>query len=267
MAAMGNRVVRKSTALAWVLITNLIAFAGSAAGSSLPDTVARIKTSVVGVGTFLKTRSPPAQLLGTGFVVADGRHVLTNAHVLSTELTAPETLVVFVGGGAEPVPRLAVKVAEDAEHDLLLLKMSEAPLPALQLGDSDKVREGETYAFTGFPIGAILGLYPATHHAMISAITPLAVPLSAAKQLTPAVMRRLKHNYAVFQLDGTAYPGNSGSPLYDPASGTVVGVVNKVFVQESRESVLQKPSGISYAVPINFARELLHSAELTAGKP
>jgi S1-C subfamily serine protease len=58
-------------------------------------------------------------------------------------------------------------------------------------------------------------------------------------------------------LDATAYPGNSGSPLYDPATGHVVGIINKVFVQSTKETVIEKPSGITYAVPINSLRELL----------
>ena len=66
----------------------------------------------------------------------------------------------------------------------------------------------------------------------------------------------------MFQLDATAYPGNSGSPLYNPDTGAVIGIVNKVFVQESKENVLQKPSGISYAIPIRYARALLAKAGL-----
>lgn len=233
-----------------------------AEGQTLPDTVAQVKPSIVGIGTYQRTRRPPGLLRGTGFVVADGRHVLTNVHVIPAEIDqrSQENLVVFIGRGDEPALRLATLVARDLDHDIALLKISDEPLPALALGDSDGVREGETYAFTGFPLGAILGLYPATHRGIVAAITPIAAPLNAAKQLTPALMRRLRANYTVFQLDATAYPGNSGSPLYDPATGTVVGIVNKVFVQESKESVLQKPSGISYAIPINYARDLLKKA-------
>ena len=40
-------------------------------------------------------------------------------------------------------------------------------------------------------------------------------------------------------------------------SGQVVGIINKVFIQETKETVLQKPSGISYAIPINHLQELL----------
>jgi S1-C subfamily serine protease len=56
-------------------------------------------------------------------------------------------------------------------------------------------------------------------------------------------------------LDATAYPGNSGSPLYIPETGEVVGVINKVFVKESREAVLEKPSGITYAIPVRYVKQ------------
>jgi len=73
---------------------------------------------------------------------------------------------------------------------------------------------------------------------------------------------RLTGACTVFQLDATAYPGNSGSPLYHPDTGQVVGIINKVFIQESKETVIQKPSGISYAIPINHLQELLKKTRL-----
>ena len=127
----------------------------------------------------------------------------------------------------------------------------------MPLGDADRVREGETYAFTGFPIGMVLGLNAVTHRAIISAITPIVIPQLSGQQLDKKVVTRLTAPYNVFQLDATAYPGNSGSPLYHPDTGRVIGVINKVFIQETKETVIQKPSGISYAIPIIYLKELL----------
>jgi S1-C subfamily serine protease len=42
--------------------------------------------------------------------------------------------------------------------------------------------------------------------------------------------------------------------------GEVIGIINMVFVKESKESVLSKPSGISFAIPVRFLRELLQKA-------
>ena len=240
-----------------------IAVAGSL--DALPDTVERIKPSIVGVGTFQSSRRPPVSLRGTGFVVGDGHYVLTNLHVIPAKLNNAklEVLAVFAGEGESPSVRLAAKVAEDAEHDVVLLKFSDEALPAMALGDSDQVREGQLYAFTGFPIGAILGLHPTTHRGIVSAITPDIMPSNSSGELSAELLSRLKYSYRVFQLDATVYPGNSGSPLYDPVTGTVIGVINKVFVQgNNKKNALEKPSGISFAIPIRYAKALLVKAGL-----
>jgi serine protease Do len=237
-----------------------VLLAAPALSADLVQTIERIKPSVVGVGTFMKTRSPPVQFAGTGFAVADGRHVITNAHVFARPLDATkmETPIVLVSKDGEPQPREAELLTIDKDHDLALLKIGGDPLPALKLGDSAAVREGQTLAFTGFPIGMVLGFHPATHRGMVAAITPVALPGITAKQLTAQTISRIRESaYRVFQLDGTAYPGNSGSPLYDPADGTVYGIVNSVFVQGTRERAISRPSGITYAIPSRYIRELL----------
>ena len=130
-------------------------------------------------------------------------------------------------------------------------------LPALALGDDGTVEEGQTVAFTGFPIGAILGLYPATHQGIVAAIVPIGNPQLSAQQLDATMLRHLSAPFPVFQLDATAYPGNSGSPLYDPKTGQVFGVVSSVFVKTTKERTLQDPSGITYAMPIGHLQLLL----------
>ena len=226
----------------------------------LPATIERVKPSVVGIGTFQETRQPRMQLRGTGFVVGDGRHVITNDHVLPDLVDAErrEFLAVFVpGGGPQAQVRGARAVARDPARDLVLLRIDGEPMPALRLGNSTSVREGQAIAFTGFPIGAALGLFAATHRGTVSAIAPVVMPARSGRELDPAMIRRMRDPYTIFQLDATAYPGNSGSPMFDPASGQVLGVINMVFVKEGRESALERPSGISYAIPIDFARALL----------
>ncbi len=231
--------------------------------ADLPATVDRIKPSIVGVGTVQKTRRPPYRIVGTGFVVADGHYVITNAHVLPKEINTArlEYLAIFVGKDKQMNIRQAVKVEIDEGHDLALLRFEGKPLPTLPLGQSSRVREGEEYAFTGY-LGIIFGLYPVTHRGIISSIVPVALQANAASQLDPTQIRRLRDQYKVFQLDATAYPGNSGSPLYDTETAEVIGVINKVFVKDGRENVLAKPSGISYAMPIEYARKLLKRAGL-----
>ena len=237
----------------------------AAPAADLMQIIERVKPSVVGIGTSLKTRSPAVQFVGTGFAVADGRHVITNAHVVARPLDSDrkETSIVLVSKDGEPQAREAEVIAVDKDHDLALLRIAGDPLPAMQLGDSAAVREGQTFAFTGFPIGMILGFHPATHKGMVAAITPIALPGITARQLDARVINRIRTSaYRIFQLDGTAYPGNSGSPLYDPVDGTVYGVINSVFVQGTRESAIGRPSGITYAIPSVYIRDLLRLQKL-----
>ena len=253
---------RQGRFLRWLLVF-IVVLSGRCL-ADLPDTIEHILPGIVGIGTVQKTRRPPARLVGTGFVVGDGRHVITNAHVIPKEIDTAklEYLAVFTGKGNNPQTRQAVQVKVDEVHDLVLLRFEGKPLPALSLGQSSGVREGEEYAFTGFPLGVIFGLHPVTHHGIISSITPIALQANAASQLDPTQIRRLRSPYDVFQLDATAYPGNSGSPLYHPETGAVIGIVNMVFVKEGRENILAKPSGISYAIPARYARNLLQNAGL-----
>ena len=247
----------------WALLLGLaLASAGAFAADAL-DTIARVKASVVGVGTFERTRAPPFQFRGTGFAVGDGSIVVTNAHVLPATLepSRGETLAILVASPGGATMREATRIAIDYGSDLALLKLTGAPLPALKLRDSNLVREGQEILMTGYPIGAVLGPVPATHRGMIAAITPIAIPQGRAGDLDPAVIRRLGSGpFSVFQLDATAYPGNSGSPIYDPATGDVLGIVNMVFVKGTKETALTQPSGITYAVPSSHLVDLLKSS-------
>jgi serine protease Do len=229
------------------------------------EVIQRVKASIVAVGTYEKSRSPSFGFHGTGFVVGDGSLVATNAHVVPTVIDTEhqEALVVAIPSAtlSSVQVRGAKTLAIDQEHDLALLRIEGPKLPALALGDSSRVREGQSYFLTGFPIGSVLGLIPATHRALVAALTPIAIPTGNARELEPRAIKRLAISpYPVIQLDGTAYPGNSGSPLYDPDTGEVVGIVNSGVVKATRESALSQPSGISFAIPAQPLKNLIQSA-------
>jgi S1-C subfamily serine protease len=231
---------------------------------SLANTLTTIKPGIVAVGTYMPKRSPRAVFLATGFAVGDGSLIVTNAHVIPDKMDKEhmEQLAVFYHKNDNDKAIFATEVALDKEHDLAILKITEERFSPLKLGSVSSVREGQLYAFTGFPIGMVLGLYPVTHRGIVSAITPNVIPMLRSEQINVKLLRRLQDPYPVFQLDATAYPGNSGSPLYDPDTGLVIGVINKVFVQESKENILSKPSGISYAIPVNHVETLLKTKGL-----
>jgi S1-C subfamily serine protease len=227
-------------------------------GAELPRTIAAVKPSVVGIGTMLRTRSPAIVFTATGFIVGDGLSVITNAHALPDNMDSMETLGIVTGTGDNLQFRPASVEGVDRQHDLLHLRLSGAPMPALQLS-GDTPEEGRLLAFTGFPLGMMLGLTPVTHHAMLSAITPIVLPTVGAARLQARAIAQIKRGapFLIYQLDGTAYPGNSGSPVYNPDNGQVVGVINMTLIKGLKESAISAPSGISYAIPVSHVRELL----------
>ncbi|MES2537656.1 MAG: serine protease [Pseudomonadota bacterium] len=228
--------------------------------SDISKTIETIKPSVVGIASYEKTRVPALRFIGTGFAVGNGQTIITNAHVVKAIGAggSNEVMGVITGKGAATDFRPATLVDTDVEHDLAQLNISGAPLPVLKIGDSGIVKEGRSLVFTGFPIGMALGFHHVTHRTMIASITPISSPALHSQKLTPNMIAQLRNSaYSVFQLDGTAYPGNSGSPLYDPETGEVFGIINKVFIKDTKENVLSNPSGITYAIPSVFIRAFL----------
>ncbi len=221
--------------------------------------VPTIKPSVVGIGTMLPTRAPPVVFIATGFVVGDGLSVISNAHAVAATpaVERGELLGIVTGSGSQLQFRSATIAAIDREHDLVHLRLTGTPLPALRLA-TEPPAEGSQLAFTGFPLGMMLGLVPATHRATLAAIAPVALPAINSRALNARAVSQLKNaSFGIFQLDGTAYPGNSGSPLYEPATGNVVGVINMTALKGTREGAVSTPSGISYAIPVQHVAELL----------
>jgi len=254
--------VRRQTLALRAVLALLALVLSFPALADVADTLPSVKPGVVGVGTFNPSGSPRANLQGTGFAVLDGRYVVSCAHIFAKTLDSEknETHAVFIGRDRQMLVRPARLIATDRTRDLALLKIEGEPLPALKLGDSSRVREGSQLYFTGYPIGSVLGLNPSTHRAGLAAIIPIFTPLQNAAQLTVRSLKQAKDAYEVFELDAIAYPGNSGSPVWHPESGEVMGVVNSVYVKGAKEAALTAPSGISYAIPAKYVHRLLEQA-------
>lgn len=255
---------RRRTLLgAWLLAAVLPLPLSLPAQAGLPEVVAAARPSVMAVGVYDPVASPRFTFRGTGFVVGDGRHLATNAHVLPDEPVALSKLVLMfpgnrrVGVDAPAEIRGLTLIAIDRLHDVALLRFEGDLLPTLPLADAP-AREGQSVAFIGFPIGSALGFAPVTHRGIVSSIVPFALPPPTAGQLDAAAIARLRRPpFVVYQLDATAYPGNSGGPLFDADSGQVLGLLNMVLVKSSRESALSQPTGISYAIPVEHLRALI----------
>jgi len=232
------------------------------ARAGLPELIQAARPSVTLVGTFAATDSPRFTFRGTGFVVGNGNSLITNVHVLpdpdQVGGEAGRSLMVQVrrpdGTWSE---RAAQVIALDRPHDLALLHFEGSAAPALRL-QSTFAREGSDVAIMGFPIGGALGFTTVTHHGVVAAVTPIALPTAGANGLNERAIRQLRSgSFDIYQLDATAYPGNSGGPVLEVQSGAVIGILNMVLVKGSKESALASPTGISYAIPALHAAQLL----------
>lgn len=229
--------------------------------AGLIDVISSAKQSIAAVGTFNTLDNPRFTFRGTGFFVADGKQLITNAHVLPDSVSGESKSVLavqFGSGAGSPELRPATVARVDTAHDLALLRFDGTPMPVLRIADTKDIREGLAVALIGFPIGGVLGFRPVTHRGIISSITAVALPPANAQQLNERTARRLREgSFDVYQLDATAYPGNSGGPLLNAETGELVGVVNMVLVKSTKESALSQPTGISYAIPARFVEELI----------
>ena len=120
------------------LLAFLACLLSGMASAEMSDTIQQVKPSVVVVGTYRKTDSPQFAMRGTGFVIASGNLIATNAHVVpdSSDPDAPALVIQSRNGSGETQVRRAHVVNKDREHDLAVLRIdgpSLPPPPAAQL--------------------------------------------------------------------------------------------------------------------------------------
>ena len=162
-----------------LLLAVLLLFSSLCSAKNLPEIIDDIRGSIVAVGSITPLKykpkaKPRAKYLGTGFVAGSGNLVVTNYHVIPTKLDEEnrEQLAVFSGRGKNARVHTAELIRSDKEHDLALLRISAPGLKPMKLHNGGWLREGEEVAFTGFPIGMVLGLYPITHKGIVSRCPP-----------------------------------------------------------------------------------------------
>jgi serine protease Do len=206
--------------------------------NAFQEVARRVNAGVVNVSTDLMERffgpqpdpGPRRQnSLGSGFVIDEAGHILTNRHVVEG---AEEIEVEFPDGGRFP----ATVVGRDARTDVALLKIEATPpLTVLPLGDSDRMDPGEWVIAVGNPFGF-------SNSVTVGVVSYRGRPLTLGTQGT---------SVAMLQTDASINPGNSGGPLLNLA-GEVVGI-NTLMVTRG----LPQSAGVGFAVPINVARSIL----------
>jgi len=176
-----------------------------------------------------------ARAWGSGVIVDPAGWIVTNAHVVEGARDVhvdllrprpPEAVGSILPPGSRRLP--ARVVGADRETDIAVLHVDQGDLPALPLGDSDRLRQGQLVLAFGSP----LGLENSASLGVISAI---------ARQLEPEAPM------IYVQTDASINPGNSGGPLVD-VQGRMVGL-NTLIVSQSGGN-----EGIGFAAPSNIVR-------------
>jgi len=156
--------------------------------------------------------------VGSGFVLSSDGYIMTNAHVVDG---ADEVLVTLT----DKREFKARVVGADKRTDVAVLKIEAAGLPAVKVGDVNRLRVGEWVMAIGSPFG------------LESTVT---AGIVSAKQ-------RDTGDYLPFiQTDVAINPGNSGGPLIN-MRGEVVGINSQIY---SRSGGFM---GISFAIPMDEA--------------
>jgi len=165
--------------------------------------------------------------LGSGVIVSADGYIITNSHVIRDAEEIKVTLYdkrEFVG---KPV-------GDDPKTDIAVIKIEATGLPAIEWGDSDKLRVGETVIAVGIPFGL--------SHTVTSGIV-------SAKGRANV---RIAEYEDFIQTDAAINPGNSGGPLVN-VRGELVGINTAIF------SLTGGYQGVGFAIPSNMAASVLES--------
>lgn len=207
---------------------------------------------------------------GTGIVFSSDGYIVTNAHVITTEIQTvvrdnsgygndpfsdffgnfyggyntktevkeADKVTVTLSDGTEYEAKI---IGSDANTDLAVLKIDASGLTAAEIGDSSTLEMGDTAITLGYPLG--LGL-----SASDGIISGLNKEMSVEVAGGTATM-------TLIQTDAAINPGNSGGPLLN-AAGQVVGITSSKIVSSSVD-------GVGFAIPITDALPILNELMTT----
>ncbi len=177
-------------------------------------------------GEFLpRYRQRVERTLGSGVIVDDKGHIVTNHHVIANA----ESIRVQLADGRIAEAHV---VGSDPDTDLAVLSVGLKFLPVAPLGRSDQLRVGDVVLAIGNP----LGLSHTVTHGIVSAVSRAQLGIAPVEDF--------------IQTDAPINRGNSGGALVD-SNGALVGI-NTAMVAKSLGV-----EGIGFAIPVNLVRGVL----------
>lgn len=171
---------------------------------------------------------------GSGFVVSDEGYILTNYHVIEDS----ESVTVAAYDGSEYD---AAVIGFDESNDIAVLKIEDANLKAVTLGDSDLLRVGDEVIAIGNPLGEL------TFSMTKGYVSALNRPVQLSSNVSMSLI----------QTDCAINSGNSGGALFN-MNGEVVGITNAKY-SSSGSATEASIEGIGFAIPINSVYEIVQS--------
>ena len=163
--------------------------------------------------------------LGSGVIVDEGGHIVTNHHVIANA----DSMLVQLADGRVAQAHI---VGRDPDTDLAVLKIDLTPLPVATFGHSDQLQVGDVVLAIGNPIG----LSHTVTHGIVSA--------TSRQQLGIAPLEDF------IQTDAPINFGNSGGALID-SNGALVGINTAIVAKNIGVE------GIGFAIPVNMVRGVL----------
>ncbi|MDM7854401.1 S1C family serine protease [Cellulomonas alba] len=191
-----------------------------------------VKASVVAIT--VTTSQGTAQ--GSGVIVDDKGHVVTNNHVVNG---AQGDVEVTLTDGRLLKGKV---VGTDATTDLAVVELENAPsnLQAAEFGDSSKVTVGQPVMAVGNPLGLANTVTTGIVSAVNRPVTTTAEDGSGSSTVTNAI-----------QIDAAINPGNSGGPLFD-AQGRIIGINSSIATTSSASGSI----GLGFAIPVNLVQNI-----------
>ncbi len=182
----------------------------------------------------LSVRTSRGAGAGSAVTFTDDGFLLTNAHVIAGANSG-------TAGFADGTETKFDVIGSDALSDLAVVRVHHAGVPAVPLGDADRLRIGQLVVAVGNPMG-------------LAGSVTAGVVSGLGRSLPARDGRRVRIIDSVIQTDAALNPGNSGGALADSA-GTVVGINTAVAGY-----------GLGLAVPINSTTRTIIGELVATGR-
>lgn len=230
------------------------------ANASAPDwtaTASAVSPSVVAITAKL----PNGGAQGSGVIIDDAGHVVTNNHVVSGATALKVTLT----DGRTYSAQIR---GTDPSTDLAVITIDQAPsdLTPIAMGDSEALEVGDPVMAVGNPLGLAGTVTTGIVSALNRPVTTQAEdrqqgPLNGSFQQQPTTGPVVTN---AIQTSAAINPGNSGGALVN-ASGQLVGINSAIATLGSSGGGQSGSIGIGFAIPVaevqNIAKQLIANGE------